>query len=118
MVELLSDEKKRKRMSENAKKLAKVITWSNTIKPLDEFCRNPHIAEDRKNEFARKTVLSAVDTLQEHKLMLETEGIDSDEKTRLRFLIRTGSIFKKFGPVETARRVREYMLKTIRKKRD
>jgi glycosyltransferase involved in cell wall biosynthesis len=118
MVELLSDEKKRKRMSENAKKLAKEITWSSAIKPLDEFCRNPHIAEDRKNEFARKTVLSAVDTLQAHKLMLETEGLYSDEKTRLRFLIRTGYIFKKFGPAETARRVREYMLKTIRKKRD
>jgi glycosyltransferase involved in cell wall biosynthesis len=87
MVELLSDEKKRKKMSENAKKLAKEITWSNAIKPLDEFCRNPQIAEDRKNEFARKTVLSAVDTLQEHKLMLETEGIDSDEKPYLKSLV-------------------------------
>jgi len=119
MVDLFSDEKKRKNMSKNAKKLAKKMSWSNVINPIDEFCKNPQIAEDRKNEFARRTVLSAVDTLQRHKIMLETKRINigSHEETQLRFLIRMGFwTFKELGPLETAKRVREFLI--VKKRRN
>lgn len=67
IVALLSDDLKRKKMAALARELAATeLTWKKVIEPLADFCANPQIAADRKDERLAQETLTAIDTIDEH----------------------------------------------------
>ncbi len=59
MCQLLGDRKRLAGMRRNARRLAsEKYNWDAVIGPVDEFCRNPKLAEDKESALARKTLFS------------------------------------------------------------
>lgn len=74
IIGLLSDDDMRKRMSGNARRIIDdELSWDKAVKPIDEFCKNPKIAEDKIDELAINSYLSV--TMPRYSMGMEIKSL-------------------------------------------
>lgn len=92
IIRVLGDAGQRARMSAAGKELAVTeLTWKSVIKPLADFCDNPHLAADRQMNVPGE-LLSAVDTLAAHNRLLSNVPDDPGILVKVKRVYRSEGI--------------------------
>ncbi len=92
IISVLDDPRKRENMGQAARALAaSELTWKNVIKPLADFCAEPHLASDRIAD-APQELAAVVDTLAEHSRLLGVAVPDPSAIEKFKNVYRTEGV--------------------------